>query len=171
MIFSALTSKIFGGVAIASITFAVVQTVRIEGFWLIKGYEQRLDDAEGTIADMRIAAELALSAQEAMNNHRRTLDTNNAEIADVKFTANKSAASAAATVYIDRWRVRKDSGCPGATDSPSQGRPAVVPEAMPAAGVLVSEQDVRACTDATTYALGAYDHAARQVATGVAEFK
>lgn len=80
MIFSALTSKIFGGVAIASITFAVVQTVRIEGFWLIKGYEQRLADAEGTIADMRIAAELALSAQEALNNHRRTLDTNNAEI-------------------------------------------------------------------------------------------
>jgi hypothetical protein len=41
--FSALTSKIFGGVAIFAITFGAIQTVRLDGFFWIDGVIEKLD--------------------------------------------------------------------------------------------------------------------------------
>lgn len=68
--FSALTAKVFGGLALAFLAFAIVQTIRIEGVWcsdderpacLIRGFKQelaivRVDFAE---ADARARAEAA----------------------------------------------------------------------------------------------------------------
>ncbi len=41
--FSALTSKIFGGIAIFAITFGAIQTVRLDGFLWIDGVIEKLD--------------------------------------------------------------------------------------------------------------------------------
>ena len=50
--FSALTSKIYGALAIAAIVFAGVQTVRIDGLWFIDAYVDKLADANDTIKQM-----------------------------------------------------------------------------------------------------------------------
>jgi len=41
--FSALTSKIYGGIAIFAITFGAIQTIRLDGFFWIDGVIEKLD--------------------------------------------------------------------------------------------------------------------------------
>lgn len=41
--FSALTSKIFAGIAIFAISFAVIQTIRLDGFFWIDGVIEKLE--------------------------------------------------------------------------------------------------------------------------------
>jgi hypothetical protein len=96
--FSALTSKIYGAIAIAAVTFAVVQTVRIEGFLFIDGYVQKLADARETIRDMEKASKDATDAQKKLNKGVTDKQTKIAKDADN-----------APTDIIDRGRAYADS--------------------------------------------------------------
>jgi len=78
--FSILTSKIYGGIAIAALTFAAVQTVRIEGFLFFDGYKQEVTNLRASIAAGQ--ANLALlEAEKTATEDRQaqiTKDTNHA---------------------------------------------------------------------------------------------
>jgi hypothetical protein len=119
---------------------------------------------------MRAASKIATEQQILLNDARTSTETKNAEIDDVKFEAAQSNANNAATVYIDRFRVRPERVCPVNADSASQGSLPVVPETVPATTVMVSEEDVRKCTSATAYAIAAHNSAVKDVGDGTAEF-
>jgi hypothetical protein len=165
-----IASKILGGGLALAVLGIGVQTVRIEGFLFVKGYKAQVAGLKKNLEDMRVASKIATEQQIALNDARTNTETKNAEIDDVKFEAAQGNASNAATVYIDRFRVRPERVCPGTTDSTPQGSVPVVPEALPAAAVMVSEDDVRKCTSATAYAIAAHNSAVTDVADGTAEF-
>lgn len=165
--FSALTSKIYGVIAIAALTFGAIQTVRIDGLLFIDGYVDKLADARATIAQMEQASKDATAAQIALNAERTKKDTNNAKQSDLRYITAQAAASDATARYIDRWRVRPNS-CASETDSPAQSSNSEIPDAMSARTVLVSERDVQACSAATGYAIEAHNHAASLIAEGLA---
>lgn len=126
--FSALTSKIFGALAIAMLTFAVVQTVRIEGLTIwplkIEGYaaaNARLKaDLEAVLvaqlqarqaqdaADLETAARYRALAKESENEHREAV----------------AVVQSAADRYAGAHRVRP---CPAASGASGPG-PAGVPD-------------------------------------------
>jgi hypothetical protein len=168
--FSAITSKIFAGVAIVSITFGAIQTVRIEGFLFIKGYSEKLAEANKAIDMMDAASGMARDKQIAVNTERKDTSDDLAKEGERSYAWASRDAGAAATVYIDRWRVREV--CKGDTDggpAGAEGNNPGVSEEMPSRAVLVSEGDVQACTGATAYALEAHNHAARKIEAGIAE--
>jgi hypothetical protein len=168
--FSALTSKVFLGTTIAALTFGAIQTVRIEGFWFIKGYEQRLAAANSALDAVNAASKTARDKQIQINLERKGKSDDLAKQGDDSFALAARAAGPATTRYIDRWRVR--NVCEGLTkrrDLAAQGNDAVVPEEMPAGAVLVSEGDVQACTGATAYAIEAHNHAMSKIEAGIAE--
>jgi hypothetical protein len=166
VIFSALTSKIYGGVAIAALSLAAIQTVRIEGFWFIKGYAQKLQEANRAI-DMMAVARIQ---QVKVNQERKDKSNETAKDADQEYQIAKGNVGPAITRYIDHWRVRNAcQSVPGASDTASKGNDTGISEEMPAGAVLVSEGDVQACTDATTYAIAAHNYAAAKIEAGIAE--
>jgi hypothetical protein len=76
-----------------------------------------------------------------------------------EYVAKMADARSAADAYISRMRVKTPSrDASGTITSASGGNPGV-PADMPAAAVMVSEGDVRACTDASAYAIAAHDWA------------
>lgn len=80
--FSALTSKIYGVVVIAALTFGAIQTARIDGFLFIDGYVDKLEARDATIAAMIKASDEAKAAQVAMNKAVTDKQTDIARKAD-----------------------------------------------------------------------------------------
>jgi len=98
--FSVLTSKIYGVIAVMALTFACVQTMRIEGFLFIHGYKQDLKEANDEIAGWKSANELAKAKVEERD---RALETLNKELTDAT-NAISDAAFAGARPAIIRYR-------------------------------------------------------------------
>jgi hypothetical protein len=115
-------------------------------------------EAAGRSADrsaMRQASELAdLRARDAIA-HQESQWRMRAQIEDTKHEAELADAHAVADRYIADHRVQpaRDPGAAGGSAAGASGDRADVREAMPTAGVVVSEADVQACTDVTAYAL------------------
>ncbi len=125
-----------------------------------KAIEQRDAQIAGRAADRKAvaaaqveAARLALAAKAATEARYRTI----AKEADHAYQAELADARSDAERYIAANRVRPETAgrSPRQAAGPAEDRAAVVPVGLPATSVMVSADDVRACTDATTYALSA----------------
>jgi hypothetical protein len=85
---------------------------------------------------------------------------------DTAHEADLSAARAAGAAYADAHRLRGQAlgGAPGPAPAAPAPDPAGLREGLPAAGVVVSDADVQACSEVTAYALSL-----REWAVGVAD--
>lgn len=95
-------------------------------------------------------AQAALAAKEAEYRSK-------ANEADQSYRAELAEARTLADRFIARNRVRVPAAsAPSGTTAPAEDRASGVLQAVPArAGVVVSEHDVQACTDAYVYAVAA----------------
>jgi hypothetical protein len=99
-------------------------------------------------------AQAALAATEAEYRSK-------ANEADLSYRAGLVDARSAADRYVTANRVRNQTAARDASAAPAsaENRGPGVPASLPADAVMVSEGDVRACTDAVTYAIGAHEWA------------
>lgn len=131
--FSAITAKVYGITAIACLTFAMVQTARIDGFLFWDGLYEQLGDARDQVKkyETAIAAATKLAEEEKArieaDNERKAKDA--AEL-ETKLRADYDARLA-------RWlqnnrRTAHNANLPEASKAPEgtagAGAAAVVPE-------------------------------------------
>lgn len=106
--FSALTSKIFGALAVFFLAFALIQTVRIEGFLFIHGYKQDLAKRDDLIAGFKMASENAqrqvVAQQAQIGELQKELTHETNAVADAVAVAGRNAFDR----YAARNRVRPE---------------------------------------------------------------
>lgn len=139
--FSALTSKIFGGIAIAALTFGAVQTIRIEGLKVwpleIEGYAAANARLTADIAAIKRAQIEAEAKQAAQDQTEFSEKTQLAEQIDDLSEQAHDAARAAVAAYARDHPVRLcrqtsdgaasgsgSAGLPGDPGPPADGNPA-----------------------------------------------
>ena len=116
--FSVLTSKIYGALALVALTFAVVQTLRIEGFLFIHGYKQDLAAAQQEIAAWKAANQLANDRVAARDSQ---LEAVNKELTNATNTISDAAFGAAHAPiirYRDTHRVSEICARGGGAETP-----------------------------------------------------
>lgn len=124
-----------------------VQTARIEGFLWFDGLKANLAECKANHAREVQEAEQARAVAKAKSD----------QLAKESERAHETRAPenrAAAVRYIDRYRIVRSeapASQAGAGDDPG------APVEAPAVAVMVSSADVIACTDASTYALDAFE--------------
>ena len=124
-----------------------VQTARIEGFLWWRGYKANLAECKANHAREVQEAEQARASAKAKSDQLAKESTRAHEI---RAPENRAAA----VRYIDRYRiVRTEAPASEARAGDDPGAPAQAP----ADAVLVSSADILACTDASTYALDAWE--------------
>ena len=124
-----------------------VQTARIEGFLWFDGYKVNLAECKANHAREVQEAEQARAVAKAKSDQ---LAKENERVHEVRAPANRAAA----VRYIDRHRIVRTEA--PATQARAGDDPGASVEA-PADAVMVSSADVIACTDASTYALDAFE--------------
>lgn len=152
--FSVLTSKIYGALALMAITFACIQTVRIEGFLFIHGYKQDLRAAENEIADWKRANE---DAKRRLAERDQQVEAVNKELANATNIISDAAfdsARPAVIRYRDTHRLSED--CARVLDAgtyPMSGNPETPPNPAPPPGmVAITVKDYDFLTDAALQA-------------------
>ena len=68
--FSALTSKIFAGVAIFALTLAAIQTIRLDGFFWIDGVIEKLDKERAAHITTKVGYANAQLVAAELNRHQ-----------------------------------------------------------------------------------------------------
>ena len=124
-----------------------VQTARIEGFLWFDGLKANLAECKASHAREVQEAEQARAIAKAKSDQ---LAKESTRVHQIRAPENRAAA----VRYIDRYRiVRTEAPAPqaGAGDDPGASAQA------PTDAVLVSSADILACTDASTYALDAWE--------------
>jgi len=124
-----------------------VQTARIEGFLWFDGLKADLVECKANHAREVQEAEQARAEAKAKSDQ---LAKESERAHEIRAPENRAAA----VRYIDRYRiVRTEAPATqaGAGDDPG------APAQAPADAVLVSSADILACTDASTYALDAWE--------------
>ena len=124
-----------------------VQTARIEGFLWFDGYKADFAECKANHAREVQEAEQARAVAKAKSDQ---LAKENERVHEVRAPANRAAA----VRYIDRHRIVRTEA--PATQARAGDDPGAPVEA-PADAVMVSSADVIACTDASTYALEAWE--------------
>jgi len=126
-----------------------VQTARIEGFLWFDGYKVNLAECKANHAREVQEAEQARAVAKAKSDQ---LAKENERVHEVRAPANRAAA----VRYIDRYRIVRTEA--PATQARAGDDPGASVEA-PADAVMVAvpSADVIACTDASTYALDAWE--------------
>lgn len=153
--FTAITSKIFGSVAIAAITFGAIQTVRIEGLWFIDGYVDKLEAERTARGNDLLAYQAAqsLAAQKNADDVNR-IETDRKELASASDVETRSDIDAAVAHARKLWQARaatRVASCPGASEV------AATPGDISGAGgmpQLFTEDDVRICASNTSKSIG-----------------
>lgn len=135
--FSALTSKIYGGIAIAALTFGAIQTVRIDGMFFIDGYVDKLAARDKTIKDMEKASKEATAAQIALNKAVTNKQADIARKADNDETYRRDIADRSSG-YASRMSAQ---GYCKQTDSPSESSDTESGIRPGADAVMVSRSD------------------------------
>ncbi|CDO36069.1 hypothetical protein [Novosphingobium sp. KN65.2] len=131
--FSALTSKIYGAIALMLLTALAIQTIRIDGFLWIDGLTDKLADRDKTIAEMIAVQEVAKAEQERVNdeNEQRQAElarrADNAELEAGELRRKVDGLRAASDRFADargmRWWCSPDLSTkkPSPTASGSSG--------------------------------------------------
>ena len=124
-----------------------VQTARIEGFLWFDGMKADLAKCKASHAREVQEAEQARAIAKAKSDQ---LAKESTRVHEIRAPENRAAA----VRYIDRYRIVRaeaPASQAGAGDDPG------APVEAPAVAVMVSSADVIACTDASTYALDAFE--------------
>lgn len=153
-------------VMLACIGFGVYQYTMRHGFsflfWKHEGEIAKIERLEGEIKaliDGQIEAE---RLQQAVNDAKEQAYTDIAERIDDAQIDAQGAVLSAADQYIAANRVRPqaDRCASGGPSGPSEGGGAGVPAEVPADTlVAISDADVRTCSAAAAYAVGAHNWA------------
>jgi hypothetical protein len=127
-------------------------------------YKHQRDDAvAGRQADRAAYTAAQAQAQALAEKAKADAETHYKELAHAADLANAEAAAdarAAAERYIAQHRVLEVVGRPSrATPAAASGGSAGVPESVSTSAVVVSAEDVQACTGAVSYALSAREWA------------
>ena len=117
--FSTLTSKIYGGIAIFALTFACVQTVRIEGLWFIDGYVEKLaNEKSAHIATKLDYADAQKKSAEINRSKVAQIERDYATIAE-KSEIEYEKRIADNRAALDRWvrsqATKRDTSSAGAS--------------------------------------------------------
>lgn len=158
-------------IAALALAFAAFQQFRISGFGIhlpligfvgIEGKDKKIDRLEGEIQSMIDAQNMAANLQQAVNDEMERGFDRLAERIDENVQVQLGAARAATDSFIARNRVQPCPAPPaGRPDRTAEGDSAGSSEgasAMPdLGGVLVSERDVRICTDNTIKAIAGHE--------------
>ena len=113
--FSALTSKIYGALAIAALVFAGVQTARIEGFLFIHGLKQDIADRDRKLEDFRLASKVAEAQQKQLDADVRASNERVVEHAQRDHKRVEQAVDAALAEFNRTHRMPGSARCgPGA---------------------------------------------------------
>lgn len=124
-----------------------VQTARIEGFLWFDGLKADLAECKANHAREVREAEQARAEAKAKSDQ---LAKESTRAHEVRAPENRAAA----VRYIERNRiVRTEAPAPEARAGDDPG----APDQAPADAVMVSSADILACTDASTYALDAWE--------------
>lgn len=151
--FSALTSKVFGGVALAALLWAAFVTID-RNQW-----RAAARTADATLAKVGPAQELALAAARKAIADTEARYKEKANAAETSHSVAVAAARSDADAYLAAHRV---PACPGGTPRaaatrPEGGDPRLSPDLS--ASAIVADADVRACSGAAAYALAAHEWA------------
>ena len=144
---------ILGGLLVAALLMAMLLTRSTLADAKSDLVKERAAHAE-TIASYKLAQEVATVKAERQQREIEDRYRRNADEAEDLHAAALASATDAAEQYIARNRVRPQAAqCPSSGTAPaaSDQRPGV-PEGVPAASVMVTADDVRACTGAVVYA-------------------
>lgn len=136
--FSALTSKIYGALAVFFLGLALIQTARIEGFLFWDGLYEQLGDARETIAGIKVASENARKEQLALNQAVRDKQNQIARLTDENET-NRLKIASAADAYARRMRWRNH--CPAQANAASEGGAAEIGDRPSEDAVILSRAD------------------------------
>ena len=117
----------------------------------------RKADRASYVAEQSKAAERAQAAL----RYQEHIYVTKARGIEHEYVSKIADARAAADRYIAAYRMRNQAvaGRASQAAASAEGRGARVPAEMPAASILVSEGDVRACTDLGAYAISAHEWA------------
>jgi hypothetical protein len=168
--FSALTSKIYGGVAIAALTFAAVQTVRIEGPFFFHGYKEEVADLRKQLAEAEAASKVNQQAAKDQVERWEGTSTNVAKDNQNEYRQNRSAVGNAVRDYANANRVRTEVRCSNAAPA-AEGKDTPVPVDLPADTGLVAirEPDLQALAEWALIGIQAHNHAVEKIEAGLAE--
>jgi len=155
--FSALTSKIFGGIAIAAISFATIQTVRIEGFWFIDGFKQDLKEKDREIAerDAASAANLAAAQQQVRDMETKFM----IQVQENIHVENDLRAAMGARSAANADRMRFDKVCRLTPAAAREDHPAPEPDSPGADAIVVERRDYDTLVENTVRLQAAHEWA------------
>jgi hypothetical protein len=136
--FSAITSKVYGALAVFFLGLALIQTARIEGFLFWDGLYEQLGDARDTIAGMKIASENAGKEQLALNQAVQSKQDQIARLTDENET-NRLKISSAADAYARR--MRWGNHCPAQTNTAPESDPSEGGDRPSEDAVILSRAD------------------------------
>lgn len=141
--------------------------------WRLDRAQDRLDKCAADKAAILAASDANMKAVTDQRNRAEAASTAIAKDSQDAYTQGLEAGRAGALRYGAANRAAgrmHEGGLRGSeTAAAPKGAGAAVPDALPAAGVVVSEADLQACTDATTYAIEAYNLTQRKIEAGQAE--
>jgi hypothetical protein len=168
--FSALTSKIYGGIAIAALALAFVQTVRIEGFLFIHGYKQDLREADAKIAGMQVASDANRKAAEDQVAAIQLQYDQSAQEAQNEYETQLAAARGSLSDYVRSHRLPRYAGGQCAASGTGEGKDSPIPSGLsPDPGmVAVRETDLQALVDWLAVGVEAHNQAIDKINRGVA---
>lgn len=117
--FSAITAKLFGGIALALLLAFMVQTGRIEGFLWIEGFKAAVARLTHDNAVIRVNLDMLKTANEIATERaqeaKRVADAKAAkqkELSDERLSQERSRYRALAARYAAANRVRSKAGAP-----------------------------------------------------------
>jgi len=147
--FSALTSKIFGGVAIFAITFAAIQTVRLDGFFWIDGVIEKLDKERaahiatkvGYANAAKVAADLNKKQVESIKSQYAAIAERTEDEYEKRLADNRRSL----TLWMQARTIDRNPKGTG-TGSPTPMPPEVVPGAAQTE-FLVGAEDLEIASD------------------------
>jgi hypothetical protein len=156
--FSALTSKIFGGIAIFAITFGAIQTVRLDGFLWIDGVIEKLEKERaahiatkvGYANAEKIAADLNKKQVEIAEQQRKELALGK----DLEIRRGINAALADARRV---WAAKANQSSAGSASAGEVATSPVDPNGAGGVSEFFTEDDVRICATNTMKAKGWQD--------------
>lgn len=164
--FSGLTAKIYGGVAVAALTFAAVQTVRIEGLLFIDGYKDEVAALRKKVSDMETASDEAwMLAQKQVAEteaHYTNLAKENVRVETEIRTVYRDRAGA----YADRMRADQVCRAP-ATPTPG-GDPAPLGDRPGPDAVVLGRADFDILVGNTARLEAVHNWAEELIVTGAA---
>lgn len=143
--------------------------VKLYGFlWWDGAIEQR-DKARAQVVQCQQAGERNLAEQIRQREKDKAAFQSAYEKDKLTHAKELNAAHAGLDRYIATNRLRLDQIHSGPASGTGQDQATGTPEGMPASSILVSEADLRICTNRTADAVATYEWAQKLKADGLAE--